>query len=351
MKNINMNNTLEQINAIINGNLIGEPTTIIEGFSAIDEIQKNTLIFIESEKYLDNAIKSDAAAIIVPEDVFHDDKPLIQVKNPTLDFLKLINHFYPAKKYEANIHPQASIAKTAKIGKDVHIGASVVIGENCQIGDSTTILAGAVLTNNICLGNNCCIHPNTTIYENTIIGNNVTIHANTVIGSDGFGYKFNEGIHQKVPHIGHVVIDDDVEIGANSVVDRASIGTTHIGKGTKIDNLVQVAHSVKLGQHNILCAMTGVAGSSTTGDYVIMAANVGVADHVNIGSGVKLGARTGVPPKKNLPENTNWFGSPARPEKKAMVQMAAAQRLPELVEKVKKLQKLAEKITSQFPQE
>ncbi len=335
-----MNLLLSEIYSLTSGQLIGNPDTRIQGFSGIDDVEPHTLIFIESEQYQEKAMQSPAAAVIVPPTIQSlGDKALIQVEKPMLTFMLLLKHFFQDKKYSAQVHPTAVVAASAKIHETAYIGPHVVIGEDSHIGAHAVILAGCVLGDNVAVGEHSCLHPNIVVYNNSVIGCSVILHAGCVIGSDGFGYRLHEGKQQKVPHVGKVIIEDDVEIGANTVVDRASLGTTRIGTGTKIDNLVQIAHSVKIGPHNIICSMTGVAGSSKTGSHVTLAANVGVSDHVTIEDNVILGARTGVPPKKLIRKNSVWLGSPARPQEKTIEQLVAQQQLPQLINKVRELQK------------
>lgn len=335
-----MNLLLSQIHSMTSGNLIGNPDTRICGFSGIDEVEPESLIFIDSEQYIEQAIQSPAAAAIVPPTIHAlGNKALIQVDRPMLTFMLLLKHYYQDRKYAGEVHPSAIIASDAKVHPTAYVGPNVVIGEGCEISAHAVILAGCVLGSKVSLGENSRLHPNVVIYDNSVIGKNTVIHAGTVIGSDGFGYRLYEGVQHKVPHVGKVIIEDNVEIGANTVIDRASLGVTRIGEGTKIDNLVQIAHSVKIGKHNIICSMTGVAGSSKTGNYVTLAANVGVSDHVVIEDNVLLGARTGVAPKKILRKDSVWLGSPARPQEKMIAQVVAQQQLPELIKKVRELQK------------
>jgi UDP-3-O-[3-hydroxymyristoyl] glucosamine N-acyltransferase len=335
-----MNLLLSDIHSMTSGKLIGNPDTCIRGFSGIDDIEPDSLIFIDSEQYSDQAIQSLAAAVIVPPTIQAlGDKALIQVDRPMLTFMLLLKHFFQDEKYPGQIHPSAVIAADTVVHITAYVGPNVVIGDGCNIGPNAVILAGCVLGNNVSLGESSRLHPNVVVYDNSVIGKNTVIHAGSVIGSDGFGYRLYEGVQHKVPHVGKVVIEDNVEIGANTVVDRASLGVTRIGEGTKIDNLVQIAHSVKIGRHNLICSMTGVAGSSKTGNYVTLAANVGVSDHVVIEDNVVLGARAGVAPKKLLRKDTVWLGNPARPQEKAIAQVVAQQQLPELIKKVRELQK------------
>lgn len=335
-----MNIILSDINTLIAGHLIGQSDIAVHGFSSIEEVEPQTLIFIESEQYCEKAAQSAAAAVIVPLTIHAvGDKAIIQVEKPMLAFMMLLKHFIKDKAFAANIHPSAIIASDAIIHETAHIGPHVTIGSKTVVGAHSVIMAGVSLGDNILIGESSRLHPNVVVYDFSTIGNRTVIHAGSVVGCDGFGYRFHEGRHHKVPHIGKVIIGDDVEIGANTVIDRASMGTTRIGSGTKIDNLVQIAHSVKIGQHNLICSMTGVAGSSKTGNYVTLAANVGVSDHVTIEDNVTLGARTGVAPGKLLRKNTVWLGSPARPQEKTIEQIVALQQLPDLVLKMRELQK------------
>jgi len=342
-----MNASLYEIAALVQGIVVGDEKLMISALSPIDNVITNSLVFAEGADNLKRAETSEAAAILVASNVNDANKPIIQVANPFKAFIKLLYHFYPAHKPQMGVHPTAVIAADAVIGKNVSIAPYVVIESGSVIGDNCVIKSHVHIGHHVTIGANTTIHPQVTVYDNSQIGAAVFIHAGTVIGSDGFGYTFENGQHIKVPHVGHVVIEDDVEIGANSVVDRATLGTTVIGEGTKIDNLVQIAHSVKLGKHNILCAFTGIAGSTTSGNNVIFAANVGVSDHVRIDDGVILGARAGVPPKKHLKQGNIYLGSPARPRDKAIEQELATTRIPFMR---KNLQALTEKVAKMAEQ-
>lgn len=323
-----MNLELTEIATIVNGVIIGDNKIMINKLSPIDDIAEGSLIFAEGQDNLKKAEISNAAAILVGNNIKSEHKTVIQVANPFLSFIKLLSHFYPAKNPNIGVHPSAVISEDALIGENVSIGPNVVISSAVKIGKNSVIKSNVHIGHNVTIGDATIINPSVTIYDNSQIGNRVILHAGVVIGSDGFGYTYENGEHIKVPHVGCVIIEDDVEIGANSVVDRATIGATVIGRGTKIDNLVQIAHSVKLGKKNILCAFTGIAGSSKSGDNVVFAANVGVSDHVTIDDGVILGARAGVPPNKHLKQGNIYLGSPARPREKAIEQELAATRIP-----------------------
>lgn len=346
-----MNISLCDIANLVQGRVIGDDSINISSLAPIDIIISGSLVFAEGEDNIKLAEFSEAAAILVSPKTTYSIKPLIQVAHPFKAFIKLLNHFNPSKKSLAGVHPSAVISKDAQIGEQVSIGPYVVIESGSIIGNNSVLKSHIHIGHDVTIGEHTTIHPHVTIYDNCHIGSRVTIHASTVIGSDGFGYTFVDGQHLKVPHLGHVIIEDDVEIGANTAVDRATMGATVIGEGTKIDNLVQIAHSVRLGKHNILCGFTGIAGSSTTGDNVIFAANVGVSDHVRIDNGVVLGARTGVPPNKHLKEGTIYLGSPARPKDIAIKHELSVNRIPLMRKNIKTLSEQVAVLTKRLAQQ
>ena len=339
-----MHLSLQEVAALVNGTVIGDNKCTILALSPIDHVLDCSLVFAEGEDNLKRAEQSNAAAILVGYNIASQSKPVIQVERPFKAFLQLLEHFFPQHSAQPGIHPSAVIANDVIMGENVSIGAFVVIESGSRIGNYCVVKSHVHIGHQVSLGEHTTLHPHVTIYDDAQIGARVIIHASTVIGSDGFGYNFEHGQHIKVPHFGHVRIDDDVEIGANTVVDRATLGPTVIGEGTKIDNLVQIAHSVKLGKNNILCAFTGIAGSTTSGNNVIFAANVGVSDHVRIDDGVILGARAGVPPKKHLKQGNIYLGSPARPKDKAIEQELSATRIPMMRKKLTALTESVEQI-------
>ncbi|GGI87458.1 UDP-3-O-(3-hydroxymyristoyl)glucosamine N-acyltransferase [Legionella impletisoli] len=345
-----MNATLLEIATLVEGKVIGDKNKTISALSPIDNITPNSLVFAEGFENIKQAEDSPAAAILVASKIDGSNKPLIQVSNPLKAFITLLNHFYPMQHPDTGIHPTAVIADNVRLGKNVAIGPYVVIESGSHIGDNCVIKAHVCIGRDVEIGADTILHPHVTIYDACKIGERVSIHASTVIGSDGFGYTQDNGKHLKVPHVGQVLIEDDVEIGANSVVDRATMGATVIGEGSKIDNLVQIAHSVKIGKHNIICAFTGIAGSSTSGDHVIFAANVGVSDHVRIDDGVILGARAGVPPKKHLKQGNIYLGNPARPKDKAIEHELSTTRIPIMRKNLKTLSEKVEKLAKQVEQ-
>jgi UDP-3-O-[3-hydroxymyristoyl] glucosamine N-acyltransferase len=337
-----MKATLFDIAPLVQGEIIGDEHITVTNLASIDAITVGSLVFADSEASFKIAEASEAAVVLVAKSFSSTQKPLIRVEHPFKAFAQLLDHYYAVPRPAPAIHPTAVIGPNVQLGERVFIGPFATIDADCTIGDDCIIKGHVSIGQKVTIGANSTLYPHVTLYDNCQIGCRVSIHANTVIGSDGFGYKFVDGHHMKVPHYGRVIIEDDVEIGANSVIDRASMTATIIGAGTKIDNLVQVAHSVKLGKHNILCAFTGIAGSTTSGDRVIFAANVGVSDHVKIDDDVVLGARAGVPPQKHLLNGLVYLGNPARPKEKALEQEFASTRIPYLR---KNLQALTEKVT------
>jgi UDP-3-O-[3-hydroxymyristoyl] glucosamine N-acyltransferase len=323
-----MNISLNDIAQLIQGVVLGDGSIRVSSLSSIDEIIPGTLVFADGEDNIQRAQASEAAAILVNQEVSFIQKPLIQVEHPFKAFIQLLHYFNPPPVPQVGIHPTAVIAADVQLGEQVWVGPYVVIEEGSVIGNHCVLKSHIHIGKQVVIGEKTTIHPHVTVYDACHIGAKVTVHASSVIGSDGFGYTFVDGQHLKVPHCGRVVIEDEVEIGANSAIDRATLGATRIGEGTKIDNFVQVAHSVKLGKNNILCAFTGIAGSATLGNNVICAADVGVSDHVVIGDNVVLGARTGVPSRKHLNPNSVYLGNPARPKDKAIQHELSVTRIP-----------------------
>ncbi|MFT4058508.1 MAG: UDP-3-O-(3-hydroxymyristoyl)glucosamine N-acyltransferase [Legionella sp.] len=343
-----MTASLSDIAHLVNGVIIGDGFIHISSLSPIDNIAPGTLVFADSNDNFKRAEASQAAAILVNQDITASEKPLIQVAHPLKAFISLLHYFNPAPKLQPNIHPTAVIGENVHIGEHVFIGPYVIIEAGSTIGDHCILKGHIHIGQKVTLGEYTTIYPHVTIYDHCQIGARVTIHASTVVGSDGFGYTFVDGQHLKLPHIGRVVIHDDVEIGANTAIDRATLGDTVIGKGTKIDNLVQVAHSVKLGEHNILCGFTGIAGSTTTGDNVVFAANCGVSDHVRIDDGVILAARSGVPPHKHLKAGNIYLGSPARPKDLAIKHELSVTRIPLMRKNLKALSEQVAALSKQL---
>ncbi len=309
----------------------------ITGISTLEEAQPGQISFVSAERYLPAAAKSQASAIIVAENLVVEGKPCLVMKEPWLGVLYLLEHFYPADGaiYYEGIHPTAVVDPTACVGSNVRIGPYAVIGPQSKIGNRSIIEAGCIIGPGVEIGEGCHLHPRVVVEHGTRIGNRVIIQAGAVLGGDGFKFEVIDGRWRKIPQVGRVVIEDDVEIGANTTIDRASFTETRIGAGTKIDNLVQIAHNVRIGRDCVIVAQVGIAGSTSVGDGSILAAQVGVADNLKLGKGVRVMARSGV--KDDLADGQTVLGAPARPFRVAARIMAAEAKLPELVAEVARL--------------
>jgi len=333
-----VNKTLSEIAKLVNGRLIGNGRARIRGINGIKEAQEGELSFLANSKYAALAKQSKASAILVSAEVKLPGKNLIVVDNPSIAFAQVINEVLDIKKYaREGIHPTAVIADDAKLGKNVAIGAYAVIEAGASIGEDTVIDPGAYIGHETRLGSFCRIYPHVTIRERCVLGDRVIVHSGTVIGADGFGFEETEGIHAKIPQVGTVEIGNDVEIGANAAIDRARFGKTIIGEGTKIDNLVQIAHNVKIGKNCIIVAQVGIAGSVEVQDKAILAGQAGVAGHLTIGEGAIVGAQSGV--TKSVPAHTTVSGYPALPHLEARKLHANLKRLPLYIKSVQDLEK------------
>lgn len=341
--------TLAALAKQIEGVVVGDPTFEISRLSPITDITKGALVFAEGSENLQVAATSVAGALLVGTDIkLETDKPLIRVDNPFKAFICLLPLFHPSVPPILGVHPTAVISEDVVLGEDVSIGPFVFIGPGSRIGARTVIKSHVSVGARVKIGEEVCLHPHVAIYDDCELGHRVQIHASSVVGSDGFGYTYMDGEHVKVPHVGNVLIQDDVEIGASTMIDRATLGSTVIGAGSKIDNLVQIAHSVQLGAQNIVCAFTGIAGSSVSGKGVVFAANVGVSDHVRIDDGVVLGARTGVPSRKHLKQGNVYLGNPARPRDKAIEHELSVTRIPYLRKNIQELREKLDALALKF---
>jgi UDP-3-O-[3-hydroxymyristoyl] glucosamine N-acyltransferase len=328
--------TAAEIARQLQGEVSGDASITLNGFSPADRAQPGDLTFAENADYFARAEQSAASAIIV-DGAFSSTKVLIRVPSARIAFAKALALFFPEPALPAGIHPTAIIAPSAQVDPTVHIGPYCVVGEKVRIGPRSALQGGNHIGAGCQFGEDVNLFPNVTVYARTEIGNRVRIHSGTVIGSDGFGYVQDSGIHRKVPQIGIVIIRDDVEIGANVTVDRGALGPTVIGAGTKIDNLVQIGHNVVLGDHCLLISQVGIAGSTKLGNYVVLGGQVGLAGHLKVGNRVSVTAQSGV--MHNIPDGEIWFGTPAQQARQAKRQIIAAQQLPELLRRVKELEK------------
>ena len=339
-----MERTLADLCALLDGELIGDGTTLIRGVNSADVAQAGEVTFSETPQRLAQALSSRAAAIIVSPDVRDlQGRSGVRVRHPKLAFAVLLELFHPQASAAPGVHATAVLGKHVTLSEGVSIGPHAVIGDDVSIGLGTTIAAGVVVGDGVTIGRDCVLDPNVVIYRRTQIGDRVQIHGGSVIGGDGFGYAFHQGAYVKIPQVGHVVIEDDVEIGCNVCVDRATVGSTLIRQGTKLDNLVQVAHNDRIGKHVIMTGQVGLSGSVTVGDYAVMGGKAGVVDHVTIGERAQVGAASVV--TKDVKAGESVWGFPARPLRDTKRSMGMIARLPQvwrlltrLVERVQRLE-------------
>jgi UDP-3-O-[3-hydroxymyristoyl] glucosamine N-acyltransferase len=324
--------TTAEIAKLLGGDVLGDATARLTSFATADAAQSGDLTFAETDEFFIAAENSAATAVIAGKNAVSTKKIVIRVANPRIAFAKALAVFFPEPEFAAGIHPSAVVAASAQVDPTAHIGPHCVIGERAQIGAQVVLQSGNAIGADSVLAEGVNLFPNVTLYPRTQVGQRVRIHAGAVIGADGYGYVLDGGFHRKVPQIGKVVIGDDVEIGANVTVDRGALGATTIGKGTKIDNLVQIAHNVQIGEHCLLIAQSGIAGSSKLGNYVILAGQAGVGGHLKIGHQAVIGAQSGV--MHNIPDGEKWLGSPSQPDKDFKRQVIALRHLPELLKKV-----------------
>lgn len=339
--------TAAQIAEHLQGHVLGDPGLVLSGFAPAETAGPHDLTWAESERYLARVETSAAAAILVSADVT-SAKTLIRVPNARVAFARVLPLFYPEPPVVPGIHPTTVVEPGAVVDPTSQVGPHCVIGARTRIGARTVLSGGNHLGHDCQVGEDARLFPRVTLYNGVRVGNRVRIHAGAVVGSDGFGYVLDGGRHRKVPQVGQVVIEDDVELGANVTVDRGSLGTTTIGQGTKIDNLVQIGHNVVLGRHCILVAQVGVAGSTKVGDYVTLAGQAGLIGHLRIGSRAVIAAQSGV--TANVPDGETWFGSPARPANQMKRQLAGMERLPSLVRRVAQLEKQLASLQAASPQ-
>jgi UDP-3-O-[3-hydroxymyristoyl] glucosamine N-acyltransferase len=343
-----MKKRLKELAEWVGGVVVGDGEIEISGAAAIEEARIGEITFIANPKYLPRLSETQASAIIVSREITQADKPLLCVTNPYLAFAKILT-FFSQKPYQSRgIDTDTWISPTAKLGKDLTVYPFVYVGDHCSIGDRVTLLPGVYVGEDSSIGEDSTLHANVSIYSGTVIGKRVILHSGVVVGSDGFGYVKEGKKNVKIPQVGSVEIEDDVEIGANSTIDRAALGKTIIRRGVKIDNLVQVAHNVTIGEDSIIVAQVGISGSTKIGDNVTLAGQVGVVGHIEIGDNVMVGAQAGV--THDLAANQGYVGSPALPHREFLRAITVFPKLPEmrktLIEIEKRLKKIEESLIS-----
>lgn len=337
-----MERTLGELAKILNGEVAGDASVTICGVSGIKEAKTGEIAFVANPKYLPLINKTSASAVITSLDVKKAAKPLIRTESPSLAFARAVSLFAANElKRPQGVHPTVVLGKDVKLGKDVAISAYCVIEDFVEIGQKSCLYPGVYISQYTKLGEDCIIYPHVSIRERVTIGNRVIIHNGTVIGSDGFGFAKLRGIHHKIPQIGTVIIEDDVEIGANVTIDRARFDKTLIGRGSKIDNLVQIAHNVVVGENSIIVAQTGISGSTVVGKNVTLAGQAGLVGHITVGDNAVVAAQAGV--TKSVPADTCVSGYPAKPHHLAKRINAYIQKLPALFKKTAELERKVQK--------
>ena len=335
--------TAAEIAHELHGQVYGDASIRLTGFAPASAAKAGDLTFAENETFFDKAEESAASAILIDGPFKSERKVVIHVDNARVAYARVLPMFFPEPTFVPGIHPSAVVAGSAQIDGTAYIGPNCVIGEKVYIGPRVVLRGGNHIGNGSVIGAETQLFPNVVVYDQTQIGQRVRIHAGSVIGADGFGYVFDGGIHRKVPQVGQVIIHDDVAIGANVTIDRGALGPTIIGKGSKIDNLVQIAHNVTIGENCLLIAQVGIAGSTKLGNYVTLAGQVGLAGHLKIGDQAIVAAKSGV--MHDIPAGGKWFGIPAQPNRHVKRELIALRQLPELMRRVKELEEWVKRPT------
>lgn len=331
-----MNISLRELNERFGGTIGGKPDVLIEGVNALDTADQGEITFAEQARYSEQVVASRATAIVVPED-FPDipERNLLRVSKPREVFVHIVKLFHPEPAYPEGVHPSAVVTPDAQLDKGVHIAECVVVREGVRIGQGTVIESGVHIGREVIIGQDCWIGPNVTLMHKVRLGDRVKIHAGAVIGGDGFGYVWVDDHHMKVPQIGSVQIDDDVEIGCNACIDRATFSVTRIRRGTKIDNLVQIGHNDDIGEDTIIVSQVGLSGSVKVGKRVVLGGKVGTTGHITIGDGAIVGGATAV--TKDIKPGEHVWGYPSRPISQVLRELASVARLPKLIQQIKDL--------------
>lgn len=334
---------VKQCSATLEG---GDPSKVINAAAALEMAEADEVAPFTDTRYKELFAHTRAGAVFLKHGFEHPEPPagtaLLFTDDPEMAFLKMVALLHPALEEREGVDPKACVEPGAEVGSQVYLGPFAVVREGGRVGDGSWVMAGAHIGRGSRIGKHCRIYPHVVIYDNVELGDGVIVHSGAVLGADGFGYKFREGSHQKVPQVGTLKIGDNVEIGANTAIDRAALGCTEIQAGSKIDNLVQIGHNAKLGKHVILCGQAGLAGSVAIDDYAIIGAKAGIADHLKIGAAAMVGAGSGV--HREVPAKSQVFGYPAVEVKAARRQVAALRRLPEMQQRLRDLEDRLKKL-------
>jgi UDP-3-O-[3-hydroxymyristoyl] glucosamine N-acyltransferase len=316
----------------------GDGAIVICGAAVLSEVHSGQVTLVDQLERVKELAGTQAAAVVVPTNIDCHWPAVIRVDDIHAAFAKIITHFRPARtRARFGISPHSAVSQFARLGHNVDVHPNATVGDDCQIGDGTTVLPGAQILAGCVIGRDATIGPGVVLYENTIVGDRAIIHGGAILGAHGFGYQLVGGRHVLAAQLGYVRVGNDVEIGAGTTIDRGTYGATTIGDGTKIDNLVQIAHNCQIGRHNLICSQVGIAGSTTTGDYVVMGGQAGIRDHVHIGSRAMLSAMAGV--TNDVPDGAVMLGIPATPEREQKLKQAALAKLPEMRKEFKTMRR------------
>lgn len=341
--------SLRELSELVNGTIAGPADVMIANALPLQDARAGCLTLADSPKLAAKVEASAAAAVLVSKPLENCSKPMLVVDNLHAAFQTIILKLQPRRPLATvQIAPTAVVDPSTRLGEQVSLGEGVTIGADCVIGDRCVLHAGVHILPGCVLGNDCTIFPGVVLYEDTCLGNNVLLHANATIGAYGFGYRQQDGFHIRTAQLGWVELSDDVEIGAGTTIDRGTYGPTKIGRGTKIDNQVQIGHNCHIGEDNLICAQVGIAGSCSTGRHVVMAGQVGMADHLHLSDCVTIGAQAGV--MHNLTQGSVVLGSPAIPAKQKMQEIALSSRLPEMRKDIKSLHRQIAALQEQLQQ-
>jgi len=342
--------SVNELAELVHGNLKGDGALTIARIANLDQAGENEIAYVDNEKFFDAARDSKASCLIVPTGAIDrfNAAAVIEVANPKLAFAIISSSLHPAKQRQPGIHASATVAETADIALTAYVGPGVSIGEHSSIHSSTRIESGVVIGDNVLIGSDCVLHPNVVLYDGVTIGNNVILHAGVCIGADGFGYvRGNMGYH-KFPQIGTVVIEDDVEIGPHTCIDRAALGRTRIGRGTKLDNMVHVGHNCDIGERVVIAAQTGISGSVVIEDDAVIGGQVGFGDHTRVQKGAIIGSKAGILPGKIVRPGV-WWGIPVQPLDEYKRMNAHLGRLPQMRDDIKELKRQLAELQKQLP--
>jgi UDP-3-O-[3-hydroxymyristoyl] glucosamine N-acyltransferase len=343
--------TVAELAALVGGSAVGDVGAVVVGVASIEAAGEGDVAFVADEKFFEAARVCRASCVIVPEGAsgrLEGARSVIEAARPKLAFALVAEVLHRRKPGAASIHPTASVDASAKLGEGVQVGAGAAVGEGSIVGDGTRILDGVSIGRRVTVGRECVLHPNVVLYDGVTLGERVVLHACVVVGADGFGYvRDAEGVYHKFPQVGTVIVEDDVEVGANSCVDRGALGATRIGRGSKIDNLVQIGHNVEIGERVVIAAQTGISGSTVIESDAVIGGQVGFGDHARVLSGAVIGSQAGVLPGKIVRPGV-WWGTPVQPLAEYKRRNALWGRLPQMREELAELKRQVKELAARL---